>query len=149
MKKHIFVLLLMAISANLFSQAPDSLKAFTSSDYLKKSKNQNNAGWIFLGSGFAVSAAGLIVSTIGVAEEFTGIFTGEESKKFETGAVVFYIGVAAMLTSIPFFITASKNKKRANGISASFKLENRLLVKQGAMIKSSYPALALKINLRK
>lgn len=147
MKKQVIMLLLLTISVITFSQQTDSLKTFTGSDYLKKSKNQKKAGWIFLGSGFAVSAAGLIVSTIGVAEEFTGIFTGEESKKFETGAVVFYIGVAAMLTSIPFFVTASKNKKRASGISASFKLDNRSLVKQGVMMKSTYPAISLKIIL--
>lgn len=139
--------MLLGFSVNVFSQQPDSLKTFTGSDYLKKSKNQKKAAWIFLGSGFAVSAAGLMVSTIGVAEEFTGVFTGQESKKFETGAVIFYIGVAAMLTSIPLFVTASKNKKKAAGISVSFKLDNRSLVKQRVMMKSTYPAIALKIPL--
>ena len=147
MRKQTIILLLLVISINALSQQPDSLKTFTGSDYLKKSKNQKKAAWIFLGSGFAVSAAGLIVSTIGVAEEFTGVFTGQESKKFETGAVIFYIGVAAMLTSIPFFVIASKNKKRAAGISASFKFDNRLLVTQAVMMKSTYPAIALKIPL--
>ena len=147
MRKQTIILLLLVISINALSQQPDSLKTFTGSDYLKKSKNQKKAAWIFLGSGFAVSAAGLIVSTIGVAEEFTGVFTGQESKKFETGAAIFYIGVAAMLTSIPFFVIASKNKKRAAGISASFKFDNQSLIKQGVMMKSTYPAIALKIPL--
>ena len=147
MRKQTIILLLLVISINALSQQPDSLKTFTGSDYLKKSKNQKKAAWIFLGSGFAVSAAGLIVSTIGVAEEFTGVFTGQESKKFETGAAIFYIGVAAMLTSIPFFVIASKDKKRAAGISASFKFDNRLLVTQAVMMKSTYPAIALKIPL--
>ena len=147
MKMIITSIIMLTVSLVCYSQQPDSLKTFTGSDYLKKSKNQKKAAWIFLGSGFAVSAAGLIVSTIGVAEEFTGIFTGEESKKFETGAAIFYIGVAAMLTSIPFFVIASKDKKRAAGISASFKFDNRLLVTQAVMMKSTYPAIALKIPL--
>ena len=147
MKKQIVILLLLTLSVASFGQTTESSKTLTSFDYLKKSKKQNTAAWIFLGSGFTVSATGLIISVVGAVDEFAGAITGEKSNTFEAGAAIFYVGLASMLTSIPFFIASSKNKKRAAGISASFKLETRSMVKQGSMMNSPYPAVALKMNL--
>ena len=147
MKKQIVILLLLTMSATSFAQTTEPAKTLTSSAYLKKSKKQNTAAWIFLGGGFGLSATGLIISVVGAVDEFAGAFTGEKSNTFEAGAAVFYVGLASMLTSIPFFVAASKNKKRATGISASFKLENRPIMQQGYFSKSSYPAIALKLNL--
>ncbi|MEO7393357.1 MAG: hypothetical protein ABIU11_00365 [Chitinophagaceae bacterium] len=147
MKMQIVIFLLLIMSASSFAQKSDTSKIFTSSDYLKKSKKQNTAAWIFLGGGFGVSAIGLIIGVVGAAEELYGIFTEQKSNTLEAGEAIFYVGLASMVTSIPFFIASSKNKKRANGLSSSFKLETRPVMQQGYISKSYYPVVALKLNL--
>ena len=147
MKKQIMIILLLAISATSFSQITESSKIFTNAEYLKKSRKQNTAGWIFLGSGFALSATGLIIGVAGTADEFVGVITDEKSHKWETAGGLFFTGLASMLTSIPFFVSASKNKKKANGVSASFKFEKTQAIQYRYFTTSSYPAIAFKINL--
>jgi folate-dependent tRNA-U54 methylase TrmFO/GidA len=147
MKKQIVIILLFTISVSTFGQKDTIPQAFNSTDYLKKSKKQNTNGWILLGSGFAVAAAGVIVGITGTVEEFAGIFTGEESNTFETGAVMSYIGAAAMLGSIPFFIASSKNKRKAREVAFSLKLESRFMVQKNSIIQSGYPALTIKFRL--
>ena len=147
MKKQIVIILLLAISASIFGQKDSIPQTFTSTDYLKKSKKQNTTGWILLGSGFAVAAAGVIVGITGTAEEFAGIFTGDKSNTLEAGAVMSYIGTAAMLGSIPFFIASAKNKRKAREVAFSLKLETRSMVQKSSIIQSGYPALTVKLRL--
>ncbi len=147
MKKQLIIILLLTISAKAFCQTDTPVQPFTSTDYLQKSKKQNTAGWIFLGGGFAVATAGIVVGVTGTAEEIAGIFTGEESNTLETGAVLCYVGTAAMLGSIPFFIAASRNKKKSKEIALSLKLETRSMVYKSSIIQSGYPAITVKFRL--
>jgi hypothetical protein len=147
MKKQIVFFLLLLISTSTFSQKDTLAQTFNNADYLKKSKKQNTTGWILLGSGFAVAAAGIITGVNGSADELVGIFTGEESNKFETGSALIFIGAATMLGSIPFFIASSKNKRKANELTLSLKLENRSWVQKNSIVRSGYPAISVKLNL--
>ena len=115
-------------------------------DYLKKSKNQNPAAWILLGGGFAFATTGIIVGINGAAEEIIGAFSGEKSNTLEIGAGFFYTGLAAMLGSIPLFIASTRNKRKASAVSTFFKIEKRSFTQQARLVKSGYPAIALKIN---
>jgi hypothetical protein len=147
MKKQLVIILFLTISAKAFSQTDTPSQPFTSTDYLQKSKKQNTVGWIFLGGGFAVAAAGIVTGVTGTAEEITGIFTGEKSNTLETGAVLCYVGTVAMLGSIPFFIAASRNKKKSTEIAFSLKLETRSTVYKSSIIQSGYPAITVKFRL--
>jgi hypothetical protein len=70
-------------------------------DYLKKSKKQRNTGFIVLGSGVAMFTGGCIAMQHTQSK-------GEHEFRFVIG------GLAAALTSIPFFISAGVNKHKAN-----------------------------------
>ncbi len=146
MRKIIFIAFLLIFSSTSFSQQTSPPASLTKSDYLKKSKKQNTAAWILLGGGFACTTTGLILGINGVTEEIAGIFTGEQSNTFEAGAVLFYTGLASMLGSIPFFIASTNNKRKANNLSASFKIENGSYLYKASMIKTGYPAIAVKIK---
>ena len=142
----IFFTLLLIVSGRSFSQQTAAVTPPVKTDYLKKSKNQSTAAWILLGGGFAFTTTGIILGINSVATEIVGAFTGEQSNTFEVGAVFFYTGLASMVGSIPLFMASSRNKRKASAVSASFKIETGPFVKQAALIKSCYPAIALKIN---
>jgi len=112
MKKLIFFLLLLAVSACSFSQPTTTSISPVKIDYLKKSKHQKTIAWILAGGGLAIRATGY---AIGVNVDFfddSGVW----------GAIILLsTGAATMLASIPFFIASAKNKRRA--MSLSFKNE--------------------------
>lgn len=147
MKKQIVIMLLLAISVTTFSQSIDSLKPFTNSDYLKKSKRQQNAAWIFAGGGAVLLGTGLAIGLRDASDALLGLFEGETESPSATGEILFYTGTASLLASIPLFIAASKNKRKANDVLASFKFENRQTIQNSTFIKSSYPAIVLKVKL--
>ena len=85
------------------AQEPVKDKAY----YLDKSKNQKTAGWVLLGAGTAMMIGG------GIAFSNSSIF----DESWGAGATVMTIGVPVALTSIPFFISAAKNKGRAEAMA--------------------------------
>lgn len=56
-------------------------------------------------------------------------------------------GAATMPGSIPLFIASSGNKRKANSMSAFFKMENRPLLQRSSFTKAAYPVPAFKIKL--
>ena len=76
--------------------------------FMKKSKNNKTAGWILAGTGSALFVTGGIVALVNFSNS---IFVKETSS---TGSVIAVIGLSCAVASIPFFISASKNKKKAN-----------------------------------
>ena len=145
MKKIIVFLLLLTISSVSFSQVVNPGPALTNKDYLQKAKRQNTTAWILLGSGFALTSAGIITGINGVTNEIIGAFNGEKSNTLEVGAVLFYTGLASMIASIPLFIAFSKNKKRALGLA--LKNEQSPLLTKQSIISRAVPVLNLKIGL--
>ena len=73
---------------------------------LRKSKNQRTTGWILLGTGTTAMITGIIIDN-----------SQEQSVQSYTGGYFEVAGFVCALTSIPFFIRASKNKRWAKGIS--------------------------------
>jgi hypothetical protein len=51
-----------------------------------------------------------------------------------------------MLGSIPLFIASSKNKKRANRVSAFFKVEKLRIAQQTVLSTRLYPAFSIKVG---
>ena len=147
MRKIIIVALLLIISAASFGQQTTTVTLPVKTDYLKKSKKQNTAAWILLSGGFAFTSTGIIVGINGTTDEIVGIFTGEKSNKLEIGAGFFFTGLAAMIGSIPLFIASTRNKRKANTVSASFKIETGSFVRQAGLTKCGYPVMVIKINL--
>jgi len=130
MKKIIILLLIICVGHSSFSQqkTPDMPKMQT--DYMKKSKNQKKAAWILLGSGGTIFISGII-------------FQQKDSEGIE--ASVSLIGTVVMISSIPFFIASSKNKKKA--MSISFKNESAPQLMKTNFVYKPVPSLTFKIGL--
>jgi hypothetical protein len=73
-----------------------------------KSKKQKTDAWILLGGGTVIAIAGYTMM-VGSAKEANLI-----SLPSGGSVIVFTIGAASMISSIPSFISSAKNKKRAN-----------------------------------
>lgn len=127
--KKLFVLSILLISiGHSFGQDSTSKTQPTSAEYLQKSRSQKVAGFIFLGIG---------VTTL------TVISKGQTD--FDVLPVLAVGGVAATVISIPLFISAGKNKRKA--MSLTVKKEKTFIPCYGGVAQKSFPALTLKLNL--
>ena len=140
MKK--FILLLLVISVSLSGLSQTGNKNAESSFYLQKSKNQKTAGWIMLSGGAVMCVYGYVWL---IYEGLEG--DGVKSTKAKIAIAMFYGGGAAMLGSIPLFIAAARNKGIAMSLTAGLKMETTPSSRQPSFVKTSYPALSLKLNL--
>ncbi len=148
MSKLLFsIVLLLVLTSSSFCQQTNPSPALTKQDYLKKSKRQKTAAWILLGGGVVLSFAGIAVGLNDATNNLIGIFYLEQPNSSNSVDVLIVSGLAAMAGSIPLFIASSKNKKKANAVSVSFKMETRSTVQQLAIVRTAYPSLSLKLNL--
>lgn len=77
--------------------------------YLEKSKRQRTTGWVLAGMGTAM----IVVGAITFNQNFNIDWTSEGSGGGDIEGWVMVLGVPVALSSIPFFVSASKNKGRA------------------------------------
>ena len=131
MKNIIFSLVLLLFVVKSFSQTAGS--ALSKDYYLKKSKNQKTIGWILLGSG-----GGLIITGIIVQSSNERNHGGSSS-----GGEIALVGIVPTLVSIPFFISSSKNKRKAASIAVSN--QNLFLPEQNWAALKTQPTITLKI----
>ena len=152
-KKIILYTLLLLFSVTLFCQStPNNLPA-VKTDYLKKSKNQKTAAWLFLSGGFALTVTSALVAAPKLTEDYgnaiAGFFSAEPvpENNYTAENILLVTGTAAMLSSIPLFIASKKNKKRAMNMTTNIKMEKATIIERESFVQSSYPAIALKIKL--
>lgn len=104
--------------------------------YLQRSKNQNTTGWVLLISGTAMAIGG------GIA------FDKSYEKDFYTApdiyGIIMLAGVVADLVSIPFFIKAGINKRKA--ASFSFNMQNILPYHENSITASPVPSISVRIK---
>ncbi len=145
MKRLISLLAFLFIVINLYGQKTTNY--ILDRDYLwQKSKNQNTAGWILLGTGTTMT----IVGAIGFDKNFMsfedGNLKGGNDQKADIYGFIVLAGLVMDIASIPLFISASVNKKRAArlefGNQIIYQPNNSLLVFQ----KESVPSLTLRIS---
>jgi hypothetical protein len=131
MKKIILSLILLSFVVKSFGQTTLNL-ASSKDHYLKKSRTQKTIGWILLGTGAGIAAYGLITINNYTDNEFTG-------------ALIAIGGGVVGASSIPFFISSARNKRKA--ATLSFSTKKNLLLQQHAFAYKMQPAIALKIAL--
>ncbi len=140
MKK--IILFLLGISLNFGVVAQSGKKDMSeASFYLQKSKKQKTAAWVMLSGGTVMFASGYVWF---IYEGLEG--DGVKSTKAKLAIGMFYGGGAAMLGSIPLFIAAARNKGISMSLSAGVKMETTPSF-HPSFVKTSYPALSLKLNL--
>jgi hypothetical protein len=136
--KPILLTALLFFCPQVFSQETSPAQSLTKQDYLKKSKNQKTIAWVLLGGG-------VLAGGIGVAAGARSVCVGcPEKPKDQSGWVI--TGGALMVSSIPFFIASSKNKKKAAAIS--FKIEKAPALQQQGFVYHSFAALSFRIAIQ-
>lgn len=127
MKKTILLTITVLFFNSVFSQVVKISPAL-------KSKNKRTVAWVLLGTGTAAIITGALIDNAhkGYEETYTGGF-------LELG------GALCTLTSIPFFISATKNKKREAALSLnSGKI---LLLQNNAVSGRMQPIVSLHVRL--
>ena len=132
MRKIFLFSLLLILSATAFGQQINPSSALTKQDYLQKNKRQKTAAKTLLGGGFL--SFGLGFATIG----------GKQSNSVDNG-IMMVAGAAAVVASVPFFISASKNKKKAMNMSLKSQMVPQ--VQGTGFINRAVPSLHLKISI--
>jgi len=120
----------------------------TKDEYLKKSRSQKTGAIVLISVGGAMTIVGTAIAMNDAGNEIVGIFDPnyQPNNNNETLSGVLVIGgLAAMLGSIPLFISAHKNKKRAMRIS--FINEPALQLQKSMVFYRAVPSIKLKIGL--
>ena len=133
MKKIILGIMLLMLATISFSQQNNPSPALTKQEYLIKSKHQKITAFCLAGGGIIVWLAG-VSKNMNQNDDIDG-----------GGEVAMAIGSIAALASIPMFIIASKNKRKAASIS--FKNEPLLQVQKNSFVYRAVPSLTFKLQL--
>ena len=133
MKKITVFISMLLIAASTFCQQTNPAPALTKQDYLKKSKTQK-----FVAAGLLVG--GFITGLVGVNKNMN-----QEDNIDGGGETAMVIGGLACLASIPVFIIASKNKKKA--MSMSFYNQPLPQMQKNSLVYRAIPSIKLKISL--
>ena len=98
---------------------PDPVVVHDKAYYLKKSRNNRIASFSLVGGGLVIAGIGALT----FPKDYDIIFgnSSEKESKADVSTALMVVGVAAMLSSIPFTVMASVNKRRANAMVASQK----------------------------
>src|SRR5688572_28223211 len=123
MSKLISTFLLSLVALPSFGQQLESsATAAQPIDYGKKSRNQKTAAWVLAGAG----TAGLLVTVLAEMTEVTvegvwGAVAGEEVET--TNYTAYYVASFATIgASVPLFMAAARNRRRAEGPAAYLKI---------------------------
>ena len=141
---NLIFLLLLSIAA--FTQKGSPSPTLTKEDYLAKSKAKRKVGHILLAGG-----AGLVLAAFVIPKgEANGTEWGpwgpyESNNNDGIKAAVGLTGTLSMLASIPFFISAGKNKRKA--MSISFKNHRVPHLEGNNLMVSTVPSLNVKIKI--
>ena len=112
--------------------------------YLQRSKNQRTTAWILLGGGTGLLIGGIILTIGDVMAIVLSLGTAGSGKLIDVAGDIASVGLIADLVSIPFFISASHNKKMA----ATLSFDNQSIYSSPNNSFSSHvhPSLTLKIR---
>jgi len=115
--------------------------------YSKKHKKQKSTAWILMTGGSVLTIGGMVGQAATATKDFLSILIVQEApeKINLTGTYVAYAGLATMASSIPFFISSGKNKKRANIALTQEKITMGHKINQ----QTNYNSIALRISLGK
>lgn len=97
---------LLLVQTSLRAQA-DTAFTKTRADYLAKSKRQQTTGFILVGGGLAIAAAGILIQQNSNEKR-----SGVEGMNFTGGSIALFGGCVAA-ASIPLFISSGRNKRRS------------------------------------
>lgn len=135
MKKIILLLIVSLLTFKTFSQTIQP--AHSKDYYLQKSKKQKTTAWILLGGGTLMA----VVGGISFSNNFD-VFSSNSGT--DASGFIFLGGVLADIASIPFFISATHNKRTAAMIVLNH--QNNYMIVQNRAILKTQPAISLQFR---
>lgn len=154
MKKTVLFSLLITAIYSLFAlqelhgQEITQQGPLTKQDYLAKSKRQQTAAWVLLCSGAASMTTGLLISKgefHSSGDFFTDLFGGGHYENDGIRSTFIGLGFCALTGSIPCFLAAGRNKRKA--ASLSLKNQRVPVSSRGAWVNRGIPSLQLTVKL--
>jgi len=136
MKTIRLLLALLLVSSILVGQT----KEFSKDYFLQKSKKQKTTAWILLAGGTAMVFGGAALF-----DNNYDYWDSQSNSGESIGSVLMLAGVIADGASIPYFISAGKNKRTA--MSITFDYKPIYLSGENLAATKTYPALSLKNEL--
>ena len=134
-KQNFFAILLFLVATSIIqAQVIDQKSQELHDMYMQKHKTNKTVGWISLGSGVALIGIGAVV--------YSNDFTLNESNPNTASGILLGVGAGAALVSIPFFISAGSNKRKAN---LALK-EGTLGIFNEANYKNKYVSLSITVQ---
>ena len=139
--------MLLFIAAATFGQQVIHQGSFLQQDYLQKSAARKETAWGFLAGGAVLNIIGLATfpKNYAIVSIWGDGNSPSTASKATTSGVMLLIGSASMLASIPFFISAHHNRKKA--ISVTIDTQQMHGLKKTNLYTVSYPALTMKLTL--
>ncbi len=142
-------LLSVCIATILYSTAQETpaespQPILTKDEYLKKSKSQKTGAIILISAGGAAAIAGMAIAADDLGDDLGGLFDPnyQEADSDDTvSGILFFGGVAAMLGSIPLFVSSRKNKKRA--MTISFQNIPSTQIQKTMVMKKAVPSITV------
>lgn len=125
MKKYLLLSLVLLFLLSPTRPQTGTAEPKTKADFLQKSRQQKTGAFVFLGLG---------ALAIGIA--------APGNVDFNALPLLVIGGGACILTSIVLFISSSKNKRRANNLSAAIKIETS----QFEGVNKPFPAIAFRVG---
>ncbi len=148
MKKIILYSLLLVIAVSAFSQTTKTaIPQLSKADYFQKSKNQRKVAQIIIFSGAATSLIGLAFPQGPLTSDYI-YFWGLDASSYKNDGLkttLVLSGLGVMLSSIPFFIVSSKNKRKA--LMLSLKNETAPIIYKKDLVAKSIPSVSIKLSL--
>lgn len=126
----IYALTIPAVKAQKVDTANRNSQKDGYSYYMKRRTINNAAGWVLLGSGLIIASASYLTY---VNNGFNGVWKQES---------LFYFGGIVAAASIPFFVAASTNKRKAR-----LSLKSESITPGKLILKPVYPAISFAIDL--
>lgn len=147
MKKILIVSLTIMYAATAFCQQNKNHFPYEpQTDYLQKSKKQKTIAWLFIGGGAALVVAGAVIPK-GERDGFDYLTWSDTYKNDDLKAGLIVGGALVMGGSIPFFIAAHRNKKKAMAASAFVDMEKTRLLNKMQVGEQSFAVAGIRIKL--
>ncbi len=121
MRAIVFISICLLLCGNTFSaqvKQQDSIQV--SNNYFEKYQRQKKTANIILGTGSVLALSGFIVASTDSGTRGSLFFSTNQI----VGLILIISGVTSALVSIPFYISAEKNKRKSLTIQPTFQLEN-------------------------
>ena len=133
-------MLLLLLVAGSFCQITTPSGAVTRDEYLKKSQSRKNLGWVMVGSGVLLGIISVVVAADDVGSSLSS------GKPSNDGSIMLIVGGAIIIGSVPFFISAGVNKRKALKASANLKIQ-KIYIPNATTDLHPFPTLSITLNL--